>query len=156
MRDTFEVVFEDIGLKNAVDLALHLAAQAEQVSCIELSQESRGFEAGSIGSIELAEMLGAEDDVSVGFKVGGLHAGDAIIANALIRVLKYGRQFDVDLSFDVGSGAEAIRLMKVLHRESRVIAKRFHVASFFGGMEPATDAATQYFVNEAEGPLMKD
>lgn len=155
MSDTLEIVFEDIRQHDAIELLLYLLSQVDEVENIEFSREGIVVCSSSITRDELsAVFVDGKEDLTAFFKVKGLHLGNARVSASLIRLVKYACKYDVDFSFEVGTAKDSCTLMRDFHAEAKILAKKFEVTSLFGGLDPATDAETQYFVDEYEGPLM--
>jgi hypothetical protein len=154
MSDALEIAFEDVDDKSAPHLVMHLISLGRE---LEVSVSRGGSEAteGPIAAEQLAELLDLEDDMVAMFRVRDLRIGRVDLPLALVRLVKYGRKCDVDFSFEVASASHSSSLMRELHKSSKLLAQQFHAKSFFGGMEPASDAETQYFFNEDDGPLMR-
>jgi len=155
MSDVLEIVFEEVQKKCAIDLVLHLLSLTEKVMDAYSSIGSFEIREGSAITNSLIDLVEFEGGGAVIVTVQGFQLGCLKISSALIRLVKYDRKYDVDFSFDSSATTDTYGLMKKLHREAKLIADKFSATSFFGGLEPANDAETQFFCNDNEGPLMR-
>jgi hypothetical protein len=156
MSNLLEVVFENVCTRNVGQLLLSLIAGAGRIVNAQCSEDIRLIVSGELDANALNFVLKFQGDVNLSINIGDLEFGGVILPNVLLRLVKYGEQYDIDLNFDPYEleNVDMMGLVKQLHDHAKEIARDSGVDTFFGGMEPASDKDTRYFTNDDFGPLL--
>ena len=155
MASLFEVVFENIVKSGVIQLLLFLISCAERVINIQCSENVELSTSGELDEKFLESVLNYDGDISVVINLGNVNFGSLVLPKVLLRLVKYDNQFDIDFNFDTNDlqNMGMTDLAKELHTHTKYIAKEYEVATFFGGIEPASDVDTRYFTNGNKGRL---
>ena len=156
MSSLFEVVFENVVKSNVIRLLLLLIAGAGRIVNAQCSEDIRLIVAGELDAKALDSVLNFQGDVTLSINLGDLKVGGVILPKVLLRLVKYGEQYDIDFNFDSNEleNVDMMSLVTQLHDHAKEIARDNDVDTFFGGMEPASDEDTRYFTNNDFGPLL--
>lgn len=155
MADLLEVVLENILRSKVCRLLMLLLGHAGQITEIQCSETIKLSSERNISEDEIESFVNLSGDAILIIKISNLYMADYIIPSVLLRLVKYGDQYDIDFNFDesditdVGTTA----LMKKLHEYISEIGRRYQVGEWFGGIEPASDEDTRYFTGNEFGPL---
>lgn len=149
MSSLFEVVFENIIKSRVIQLLLFLISCAERVNDVQSSEDIKLFTSGELDEKALESVLNFKGDISVLINLGNMNLGGLVLPRILLRLVKYDDKFDIDFNFDTNElqNMGMTSLVKELHNRAKYIARDYEVATFFGGMEPASDVDTRYFTN---------
>jgi hypothetical protein len=155
MKNLFEVVFEGVNKNYVVRILNRLISSAKHIIDVDCSEDIVMIRNGIIDMEALQSVLNFNGSVSIFIKLQSVEAGNVILPFVLLRLVKYGDQFDVDFNFnsDEISNMDVASLMKYMHRYATDVARESEVKHFFGGMEPASDKGTRYFTDQIYGPL---
>jgi hypothetical protein len=148
MTEVIEFVFEDVERSVVASLFEYLLSKSAEVVTFE-STEDVGEANAKRGEV-LCAAIGSILDLSILAHVRQFEVGQAVIPSALVRMVKYGISFDIDVSFDVELCALNV---EDLQAHVLQIAKDFSVSSCYAGLEPAADPGTRFFTNQETGPL---
>lgn len=157
MTNLFEVVFENLVKSSAIRLLLLLISCAERVINVQCSDDIKLPDFGDFDRKTLESVLSFEGDISVFINLDGMSFGSLVLPKVLLRLVKYNDKFDIDFNFDVNElkNTGMTNLAKNLHSHTKDIAREYEIATFFGGMEPASDVDTRYFTNGSMERLAK-
>lgn len=155
MRNLLEVVFEGV-LKSSVIQLLMLLVNSSK--CIINTQCSENIDLqfkDKLSEDALDKVLSFESDVSVLINLQNLTTENIELPKVLLRLVKYGEQYDIDFNFEVDTldDANLKLLITSLHHDVNKIAIAHNVDRFYCGLEPASDESTRYFTNGNMGPL---
>lgn len=155
MADLLEVVLENVLRSKVCQLLMLLLGQAGQITEIQCSEVIKFSSETNISEGEIESFLNLPDDASLIIKLSSLDIADCIIPSVLLRLVKYGDQYDVDFNFDESdvTSMDTMALMKQLHGYISELGERYEVGDWFGGIEPASDEDTRYFTGNEFGPL---
>lgn len=155
MINVFEVVFEGVLKARVINLLRSLVICAKGIINAQCSEDIDLMHHNKLNDKALNSVLNFEGDVSVLINLHDLKADGLILPKVLLRLVKYGDQYDLDFNFnpDELDNVSITFLVTSLHRYVNKIAAMHNVACFFGGLEPASDERTRYFTNEKKGPL---
>lgn len=155
MSSLFEVVFENIAKSNVIRLLLLLIAGAGKIINAQCSEDIRLIVSGELDVKALDSVLNFQGGVAVLINLDYLKVGGVILPKVLLRLVKYGEQYDIDFNFDSNDleNVDMMSLVTELHDHAKEIAKDHDVGAFFGGMEPAADEDTRFFTNNDWGPM---
>lgn len=157
MSDLIELVFEDVAKNDVANFLISLLAGAKEIDRIECS-EDKFFGKKLIVSEEMfSSLVEADCDLTTVFNVEELMLGETVLHEVLIRLVKYGGSYDVDLNFDPRSlvGGSKSAVLVQLHQYAKFIRSNFSLATFYCGLEPASDEDTRYFTDDEVGPLKR-
>lgn len=155
MADLLEIVLENILRSKVCQLLMLLLGQAGQIVEIQCSEAIKISSESNISEDEIESFLNLMDDASLIIKLSSLNIAGCSIPSVLLRLVKYGDQYDIDFNFDESdiTGMDTMALMKQLHGYVCELGKRYEVGDWFGGIEPASDEDTRYFTGNEFGPL---
>lgn len=155
MNNLFEVVFEGIDRNCVVRFLLHFISSSKQIISITCSENVVFMEGGVLNAEGLESVININEDMCVLIKLQDMKASSVLVPDVLLRLVKYGEEFDVDFSFDASKlkNIDEPLITKHLHAFAEEMAKDVKLKNFFGGMEPASDESTRYFTNKNTGPL---
>ena len=77
-----------------------------------------------------------------------------VLRKVHVRILAYDRQYDVELNFvprDAEGGASEA-MTDAVHEYATQMGQRFHVDTFYAGLDPASDEDTRFFTGIVRGP----
>lgn len=156
MPSLLEVVFENVVENNVTRFLMLLIAGAEKIVNVQCSEDIRLIVASDIDATALDSVLSFQGSVTVLINLDDVKVGSIIVPKLLLRLVKYGEQYDIDLNFDPNDleNLDMLTLVTELHDHARKIASEHDVKTFFGGIEPAVDEATRYFTNDELGPVL--
>lgn len=156
MSSLLEVVFENVIQRNVGRLLLLLIAGAGRIVNAQCSEDIVLIVSGKLDANALNSVLNFQGDVALSVSLSNLKFGGVIFPKVLVRLVKYGEQYDIDFNFDPDEleGVDMMSLVKQLHDHAKEIARDSEVDTFFCGMEPASDKDTRYFTNDDFGPLL--
>lgn len=155
MSSILEVVFEGVAKSSIFHFLAILINNAEKVTDFQCSENILIFESSKLSKEGMNQFLCFEGDASVLINIKAMKLIDIVLPHVQLRLIKYGRHFDIDFNFDQYE-LENISmpiLLESLHVFAKSLASEFGVHSVYGGMEPASDEDTRYFTNEQLGPL---
>lgn len=155
MSSLFEVVFENIVKSNVIRLLTILIEGAGRIDNAQCSEDIKLIAEGKLDITRLISVLNFQGDVTLLINLDDLKIGGVILPRVLLRLVKYGEQYDVDFNFDVND-LEDVRMMYLvteLHVYAKEMARDHDMETFFGGMEPASDESSRYFTNGKLGPV---
>jgi hypothetical protein len=148
MTEAVEFVFEDVERSVVASLFVYLLSKSAEVVTFECTEDVGEASAnrGEILRAAIASML----DLSILAHVRQFEMGQAVIPSALVRMVKCGINFDIDVSFDANMCA-----LDVANLQAHVlqIAEEFSIMLCYAGLEPAADSETRFFTNQEIGPL---
>lgn len=154
MAESYEVVFQEVPRKNLFLLLRKMKMNASFISNINISSEieiSKDFE---MCESLINDIIDNRGDICLIGEFHGFVVSEKVsIKSVLLRVVKYGVNIDVELSFDDDGDVSIDDLMKELHQYAKKISEEFDVGVFYGGLEPAMDINTRYFTNDVVGPM---
>jgi len=155
MSDLLEVVLENILRSKIYQLLAVLLEHAGQIIEIQCSEPIDILSETDISEDEIESFINLNDDASLIIKLNNLNVAGITIPSVLLRLVKYGDQYDIDFNFDESdiTDMDTTGLMKKLHVYISDLGKNYQVADWFGGLEPASDEDTRYFTNSEFGPL---
>ena len=155
MMKIFEVVFEDVVRTYVTQLCNKLVTDAERMTGIECTENIPLAMNGRLNLKAMENFLSFNGNASALIKLQSVRIEDVILPSVLLRVVKYGNQFDVDFNFDIDAlkNPDTKLWMNYMHDYAKSTAKEFKVRQFFGGMEPAFDVESRYFTGDIAGPL---
>ena len=155
MADLLEVVLENILRSKVCQLLMLLLGQAGQITEIQCSEAIKFSSETNISKDEIESFLNLPDNASLIIKLSSLNIAGCIIPSVLLRLVKYGDQYDIDFNFDESdiTSMDTTALMKQLHGHVSELGKTYGVSDWFGGIEPASDEDTRYFTGDELGPL---
>ena len=148
MTGVVEFVFEDVARSVVASLFEYLLSRSAEVVALESTEDVGEANARSdeILRAAIVSML----DLSILARVRQLEVGQTVIPSALVRMVKYGISFDIDVSFDADLCALNV---KELQAHVLQIAEEFGVRLCYAGIEPAADPETRFFTSREIGPL---
>lgn len=155
MSNLFEVVFESVPKNNVLEFLSYLIPEPRIIVNYQFSEKNQ-----LINTNEYAEalryFLNFYGDISIIINLDHIKIDDLILPEILLRLVKYGQQYDIDYNFDLNliKDTPIPDLVKKIHNHTKNIAKDNGISNFFGGMEPASDESTRYFTNNNLGPLV--
>lgn len=154
MAGLLEIVFENVKQNAVLPLLETVITNAASVISAECSEV---FSIWNDGKLEL-DTIGAALDfngaVSVLINVRSLKFIGVSVNSALIRILKYEDDFDLDISFDEDDdGLADVDVVGAFFAFSKEVAKKFEFGNCYFGIEPASDESTRFFTNDVLGPL---
>jgi len=155
MAELLEVVLENIPRSKICQLLMLLLRQAGPITEIQCSAAIKLSSETNISEDEVKRFLDLPDDASITIKLSSLNIVGCIISSVLLRLVKYGDQYDIDFNFDESDVTcmDTTALMKQLHKYISELGKKYKVGDWFGGIEPASDEDTRYFSGNRFGPL---
>ncbi|MBJ7311491.1 hypothetical protein ACFOLJ_22480 [Rugamonas sp. CCM 8940] len=153
MRNTFEIIFENVSEPSVDGLVNELLSHAKDIESIELSEEGTSENSDVFGREKLTKLLLAKEALTAMIRVRRFFVNAVVLDVALVRVVKYENTVDVDISFDIEEEKNPVSIMSSLHPYALELASSFSVGNVYGGLEPADDCATRYFTNLELGPL---
>ena len=155
MTDLLEVVLENVSCSNVCQLFLVLLGHAGQIIKVQSNEPIEISSEADISQDEIESFINLTNDASLIIKLRDLNLAGIIIPSVLLRLVKYGDQYDIDFNFDESdiSDVGTTELMKELNVYISDLGKTYQVGEWFGGMEPASDEDTRYFTNTEDGPL---
>ncbi len=155
MSSLLEVVFENIVRSNVIRLLLLLIAGSDRIINVQCSEDIRLIVGGELDAKALDSVLNFQGNVTVLINLSDLKVGGITLPKVLLRLVKYGEQYDIDFNFDSNEleSMDMMSLVTELHDYAKEIARDNDVGTFFGGMEPASDVDTRYFTNDDFGPV---
>lgn len=156
MAELSEVAFENILRSKMYKVLLALLNNAGHIIEIRCSENIQFSGGGELTEQEIESFLDLSDDASIIIKLSDLQIGDNLVPAVLLRVMKYGNQFDIDFNFseqDIKSMIISV-IIKKIYEFASGIGKSYEIEQWFGGMEPASDEDTRYFTDDTLGPLI--
>lgn len=155
MANLFEVVFENVAKNNVMELLSHLTPEPRSIVNYQCSEKNQLINTSEYTET-LCYFLNFYGDASMLIHLDHIKIDAVILPEILLRLVKYGEQYDVDYNFDLNliKDMNMPDLVKKIHNHTKNIAKDINVSNFFGGMEPASDESTRYFTNNNLGPLV--
>ena len=150
-----EVVFEGILRSKVYMLLMKLLSNSGKIIEVHCSEKIKVFDNNSISEQKIGSFLNLPDSASLLIKLSYIEIDSIVISSVLLRLVKYGDQFDIDFNFDERDvrNMSTTVLMKKIHQYVVDLGKRHEVNHWFGGMEPASDEDTRYFTDNKLGPL---
>lgn len=152
--ETYEIVFEGVPASSAPDLLQQLLERARNVVDVQCADQDLSFKR-PIDFELVRNLCGSGGDFALMVNVQGLEFNGVVLPSALVRLIQYSGHFDIDISFGIAEPQLARDMMCRIHALAITFAKQFAATSFFGGLEPAADAGTQYFHEEQAGPMAR-
>lgn len=155
MADLLEVVLENISRSKVCQLLMLLLGYAGRIVEVQCSEGIELSSENDISEDDVRSFISLSEDASLIVKLNNLNIAGNIIPSVLLRLIKYGDQFDIDFNFDEAdiAGMGTTALMKQLHVCVSELGKEYQVSDWFGGLEPASDEDTRYFTGSELGPL---
>jgi hypothetical protein len=154
MKELYEVVLNGVAKEDLLALLNILKSHSERVVDVTASQKLDIENRLCLDQELVVELCGFDGDVCVTAKLYGF---DIISTRsdffALLRIIKYGEDVDVELCFDDACLINLDRVMLALQKYLQGISDKIRMAEFYGGMEPARDLETRYFTNDVLGPV---
>jgi hypothetical protein len=149
-----EVVFELVDKGSVLPLLTEIINGAESVVSTQCSETFPVWRDCQIQLDAISAAINFEGEICVLVNVRNLKVRELIISAVLVRVLKYDGMFDVDFSFDESDvGLRGRAVLDALLAYSKGMADKIEVASYFYGVEPASNEETRFFTNGVLGPL---
>lgn len=154
MTELLEVVLENILRPKVYHLLIVLLKNAGKIVDVQCSETLKLSESG-ISEGDIDAFINIPNDACLLIKLSDLQIAGTIIPSVLLRLVKYGDQFDIDFNFDESDvkGIGTTALMKKFHAYITELGEGHEVAHWFGGLEPASDEDTRYFTDGVFGPL---
>ena len=128
MSDIYELIFEDI--KSDVIASL-------------LSEIDSALLEGSENRLTLENYLSNENEYSIDLPMTQPIRVFSSLNDPRVRVIKYDQKFDCEISWRGSSPDD--ELISSLQSFSSFVCDKYAFASFFSGLEPASDGETQLF-----------
>ena len=155
MSKLLEIMFENVFEDNVIPLLLMLIGKPRNIIKVQCSEETNLVIDGRLDVYALNFVLKNNGDVTVIISLYSIEFGDVLLPKALLRLVKYGKKYDIDFTFDSNEleKTDMDNLLSELHGHAIEIAKDNDIGAFFCGMEPASDEDTRYFTNYKLGPL---
>lgn len=155
MSNLIEIVFERVAKSCVMQLLSLLIYSSEKITSVQCSENIELFLDDKLSEEVLNNLLNIDGDMSVLINMQTMRIGEHVLPNVQLRLVKYGSEYDIDFNFDYNDikNISMTSLINSLHRHIKKLASEFDVASYYGGMEPASDEDTRYFTNEEVGPL---
>ncbi|WP_124419076.1 hypothetical protein [Pseudomonas sp. R2-60-08W] len=154
MKEFYEVVLSGVAKEDLLALLNILKSHSERVAAVTASQKLDIENRLCLDQKIVTGLCGFDGDVCVTAKLYGF---DTISARSdffvLLRIIKYGKDVNVELCFDDACLIDVDRVMLALQKYLQGISDKIRLAEFYGGMEPARDLETRYFTNDILGPL---
>lgn len=156
MSSLLEIVFENVVESNVTRILMLLIARAEKIVNVQCSEDISLIVASDLDPTALDSVLSFQGSVTVLINLDDVKVGGIILPKVLLRLVKYGEQYDIDFNFDPNDleNLDMLTLVTELHYHAKKIAIEHDVKTFFGGIEPAVDEGTRYFTNDALGPVL--
>jgi hypothetical protein len=155
VAELYEVVFEGIGKHNVVPMFAQFVSMARDVTVISSAEDAELMVNNRLVFSAMESSLDAEGGLIVMAELHELRVGEITLPSVLLRIVRYDGTFDLDFTFDAHElvNTNVGSVMQSLHMAGKKLSERFNARSFFGGMEPASDANTRYFTDSNIGPL---
>ena len=153
MAEFVEVVFEKAAEKRIFQLLTLLINNSGQVMDWECSENIILFEEGRLSEAALNKIFDFGGDIGLSINVHSMRLDRVILPEVMIRLVKYGNEYDVEFSFDRDGVESFDPLIADLHAFAMEVGANFDMAAYYAGMEPASDEETRYFTNNELGPL---
>jgi hypothetical protein len=156
MSNLLEIVFEGVAKSSVIPLLMQIINDPKNICSIDCS-ENISFATKNIFDPQfLNAVLEHDGDICLFLHLESLGINMEILPLVLLRIIKYGYQYDIDFSFDINKTekTDMASLIKNLFSYASKLANDFVVVNYYGGMEPASDTNTRYFTNDKLGPLL--
>lgn len=153
MSDILEVSFEEIAESKVVEFFLALISLSKKILNMNCSEDA---EIDINDKDSLIEVLTSSENLTITVNLGEVSIGSLTVVTAMVRLLKYGEQYDIELSWEPTDMdvMGTTTYIKKFHTHVKKLADDYNVASYYAGMEPASDEETRYFTGEVLGPLI--
>ena len=105
----------------------------------------------------IAEFLQAGSDDVLSLKSMDARFGDIVLPDCLVRILRYGEKYDIEVIWDLDSPRFHLekKTLKYIRTVSANISAKYSVAQSHGGLEPSSDLNTRFFTGVDDGPLSR-
>lgn len=155
MSSILEVVFERVTKSCVIQLLSLLIKNVEEISSIQCSEKVELFVNDGLSKEAIDQFLRFDGEIIALFNLKAMKLRDIVLPNVQLRLVKYENEYDIDFNFDCNEieNTSTAVLIDELHAQAKDFACKFDIASFYGGMEPASDEDTRYFTNDVLGPL---
>ncbi len=156
MQELIEVVLENISPEKIHPIIKDLLKKNENIIEIQCSEELDFLEKGKISGSDIMSFINLPDDACLYVKIRELKIDNVNIACVLLRLVKYGKQFDIDFNFDEKNTEDTgIKIfMEKMHGYTINLGEIYQIGHWFCGIEPASDKETRYFTDYEAGPLV--
>jgi hypothetical protein len=154
MAESYEIVFQQVAVGDLFALLKTLEANSKSISDLAVSEGVEGLDFDGIDKGLIDAISACERGVCLTELLHGFRVSEGIILpQALLRSIKYNEGVDVELSFVEIPSIDICCVMLAMQAYGDSLSKKFSMAEFYGGLEPAEDVDTRYFTGEYVGPL---
>ncbi|MGH8815606.1 MAG: hypothetical protein ACREX5_03355 [Achromobacter pestifer] len=154
MAESYEIVFQQVAIGDLLALLKTLEASSKSISDLAVSEGIEGLDFDGIERRLIDAISAYEGDVCLTELLHGFRVSEGIILPCtLLRAIKYNEGVDVELSFVEIPSTDICCVMLAMQAYGDSLSKKFSMAEFYGGLEPAEDVDTRYFTGEFFGPL---
>lgn len=100
MSSLLEVVYEDVVENNVTRLLMIVIAEAGKIVNVQCSEDIRLWKASDLDATAFGSVLRIQGSVTVSINLDDLKIGGVILLKVLLRLVKYGKKYDIDFNFD--------------------------------------------------------
>lgn len=154
MSESYEIVLQQVAADD-----LHMLLKLIEIGSQDVSNLAVSEDFGEVGAVRINKSLvdaivASKENVCLTEQLHGFKLLEVIhLPLVLLRVIKYGGKFDVELSFNEVPSFDIDRVMFAMQEYAIALSRKFNIKEFYGGLEPAADIDTRYFTGNALGPL---
>ena len=155
MNGLLEFVFEEVSPSHLAAMVIECVREKNNVS--EVVRDGVPLRLDSVlDSAYLSKIAAGDEDVACTANLKHLSVGEKLVECVTLRIIHYDDISDVSLLFSSLDCKKAgISTSEELYRWAKGFSVKYHIANFFGGLEPASDEQTQLFSKDRVGPVME-
>jgi len=154
MTDSYEIVFQQVAVSDLHQLLELMKMDSQSLSELAVSEDFGKADSSKDSGILIDRFISYSGEICLTGKLHGFSFSEGMqLPLVFLRVIKYGGEVDVELSFDDTSLPDISCVMRAAQKYASTLSKKFDVNEFYGGLEPAVDFDTRYFTGDFLGPL---